>query len=138
MQYRRAKHKGGRYFFTVNLAERNRSLLIDHLNELRACMKKVQQKHPYFVEAIVILPDHLHAIWTLPIGDDDYATRWMFIKSNFSRVLPENERINSSRLNKRERGVYPKGTSGNGDIGSIGFVTIGDIQAFIDSYKRAF
>ncbi|XBS21236.1 hypothetical protein Q9L42_003690 [Methylomarinum sp. Ch1-1] len=40
-------------------------------------MKKVQQKHPYFVEAIVILPDHLHAIWTLPTGDDDYATRWI-------------------------------------------------------------
>ena len=73
MQYRRANHKGGCYFFTVNIAERNRSLLIDHVDNLRACMKKVQQEHPFFVDAIVILPDHLHAIWTLPLEDNDDA-----------------------------------------------------------------
>jgi len=54
MQYRRAKHKGGCYFFTVNIAERNRSLLIYHVDHLRACMKKVQQKYPFFIDAIVI------------------------------------------------------------------------------------
>ena len=108
MQYRRAKHKGGCYFFTVNLAERNRSLLTDHVDELRLCMKKTQQKHPYFVEAIVILPDHLHAVWTLPPEDNDYATRWMLIKSAFSRGLPKDERINTSRLKKRERGIWQR------------------------------
>jgi len=54
MQYRRAKHKGGCYFFTVNIAERNRSLLVDHL---RDCMKKVQQKPPFFIDTIVIWRD---------------------------------------------------------------------------------
>jgi len=57
MQYRRAKHKGGCYFFTVNIAERSRSLLIDYVDHLRACMKKVQQKHPFFIDAIVIWRD---------------------------------------------------------------------------------
>ena len=108
MQYRRAKHKGGCYFFTVNIAERNRSLLIDHVDHLRDCMKKVQQKHPFFIDAVVILPDHCHAIWTLPPEDNDYATRWMLIKSNFSRGLPKEERINASRLKKRERGIWQK------------------------------
>ena len=112
MQYRRAKHKGGCYFFTVNIAERNRSLLIDHVDNLPAGIKKVQQKHPFFINAIVILPDHLHTLWTLPLEDNDYATRWMLIKSNFSRELPKEQRINASRLKKRNA-VFGKGVIGS-------------------------
>ncbi|MDI1279649.1 hypothetical protein [Methylobacter sp.] len=58
MQYRRANHKGGCYFFTVNLAERKKTLLTDHIDCLREAMKHIQQKHPFVVEAVVILPDH--------------------------------------------------------------------------------
>ena len=71
-------------------------------------MKKVQQEHPFFVDAIVILPDHLHAIWSLS-KIMMMPTRWMLIKSNFSRESPKQERINTSRLKKRERGIWQRG-----------------------------
>jgi len=108
MQYRRLKHQGGCYFFTVNLADRQKTLLTDHIDILRSVMRKVRQTHPFHIDAIVILPDHLHAIWTLPSGDDNYAMRWMLIKSNFSRQLPKSEYINPSRLKKRERGIWQR------------------------------
>ena len=84
MQYRRARTAGGTFFFTVNLAERNKSLLIDHVDLLRQSVKHTQTNHPFIIDAMVILPEHLHAIWTLPIGDCDYSTRWRLIKSGFS------------------------------------------------------
>lgn len=71
-------------------------------------MKHIQQKHPFVVEAVVILPDHLHAVWTLPPEDNDFATRWMLIKAAFSRQLPKGERINSSRAKKGERGIWQR------------------------------
>ena len=60
------------------------------------------------IDAIVILPDHLHAIWTLPQGDSDFATRWRLIKSTFSRSLPAGERISESRAAKGERGIWQR------------------------------
>ena len=69
-------------FFTVNIAERNRSLLIDHVDNLPAGIKKVQQKHPFFVNAIVILPDHLHTLWILPLEDNDSARNIDYIHFN--------------------------------------------------------
>jgi putative transposase len=62
MRYRRADVTGGTYFFTINLAERNRTLLVDHVDVLRAVMQKVKAKHPFRIDAMVILPDHLHAV----------------------------------------------------------------------------
>ncbi|MDH5571151.1 MAG: transposase [Gammaproteobacteria bacterium] len=108
MRYRRTDIKGGTYFFTVNLAQRNKTLLVDNVNILRDVMNKVKQRHPFKVEAMVILPDHLHAIWTLPQTDKDYATRWGLIKSGFSRQLPKLERINKSRIDKGERGIWQR------------------------------
>jgi putative transposase len=50
---------------------------------------KSQNRHtPFYIDAFVVLPDHLHAIWTLPEGDADFATRWMLIKAGFSRRMP--------------------------------------------------
>jgi putative transposase len=60
------------------------------------------------MEAIVILPDHLHCIWTLSEGDDDFSTRWRQIKAAFSRQLPKTERHSQSRLNKGERGIWQR------------------------------
>jgi len=108
MQYRRADVKGGTYFFTVNLAERNKTLLVDHVDKLREAFKKVKTKHPFNIDAIVILPDHLHAIWTLPKNDLDFATRWGLIKANYSRCIAKNERINPSRQTKGERGIWQR------------------------------
>lgn len=60
------------------------------------------------IEAAVILPDHLHAIWTLPDGDRDFSTRWMLIKAGFSRQLESGERRSKSRFVKGERGIWQR------------------------------
>lgn len=108
MRYRRAKTPGGTYFFTVNLAERKRTLLVDHIDDLRAVVKKVQTAHPFHIDAMVVLPDHLHAMWTLPEGDADYPMRWSLIKAGFSRRIPNGERRNPSRMAKGERGIWQR------------------------------
>ena len=56
----------------------------------------------------MILPDHLHCIWTLPGGDDDFSTRWRQIKAAFSRQQPRTERRSKSRVNKSERGIWQR------------------------------
>jgi putative transposase len=73
--YRRNFVPGGSYFFTVNLAERRERLLTDHVDLLRSAFRYVRRRHPFTIEAIVVLPDHLHAVWTLPDGDADFAMR---------------------------------------------------------------
>ncbi len=108
MQYKRSDIKGGSYFFTVNLANRKSSLLTDHIKNLKKAINQVKQTHPFIIEAMVILPEHIHAIWTLPQDDNGYAKRWMLIKSNFSRSIPKNEHINKSRFRKRERGIWQR------------------------------
>jgi putative transposase len=74
--YRRNRVAGGCFFFTVNLAERRLRLLIEHLDILRTAFRYTRRRHPFNIDAIVILPDHLHAIWSLPDGDSDFALRW--------------------------------------------------------------
>jgi len=106
MQYRRARNAGGTFFFTVNLAERNKTLLIDHIDLLRQSVKLTKINHPFIIDAMVILPEHLHTIWTLPVNDADFSTRWRLIKSNFSRELPKTEQINAARKKKSERGIW--------------------------------
>jgi len=108
MQYQRADVTGGTYFFTVNLAERQLRLLVDHVEILRVAVRKVKQRHPFHIDAFVVLPDHLHAIWTLPEGDADFATRWMLIKAGFSRRIAKGERCNTSRVSKGERGIWQR------------------------------
>ena len=108
MQYRRAFVPGGTFFFTVNLLERRKTLLTDNIDLLKQSFQHVKQSHPFNIDAIVILPDHLHAIWTLPPGDADFAKRWMLIKTAFSRSLPKYEIINQSRKSKRERGIWQR------------------------------
>ncbi len=85
--YRRIKRPGGTFFFTVNLADRHSTLLVDRIGGLRAAYGVVGRQHPFRTEAIVVLPDHLHAIWTLPEGDSDFATRWKKIKAHFSKAV---------------------------------------------------
>ena len=108
MDYRRAYVNGGCYFFTVTLANRKSDLLTQHINFLRAAFKYVKQKHPFTINAMVVLPDHLHCILTLPRYDFDYAKRWALIKIYFSKQLPKTERINASRMRKRERGIWQR------------------------------
>jgi len=68
----------------------------------------VRRHHPFTTEAIVVLPDHLHALWTLPEGDADFAMRWRQIKPAFSRSLPTGELVSGSRGAKGERGIWQR------------------------------
>ena len=106
--YRRNFLAGGSYFFTVNLADSRLTLLNDHIDLLRAAFRQVRSRHPFTIEAAVILPDHLHAIWTLPEEDADFALRWRLIKSAFSHRLMRSERISTSRVSKGERGIWQR------------------------------
>ena len=106
--YRRLFIAGGTYFFTVNLLERKQRLLTDNIVELRSAIARTKRRHPFRVEALVILPDHLHAILTLPPGDSNFPTRWRLIKTRFARSLPKVERLSSVRAAKGERGIWQR------------------------------
>ena len=82
----------------MNLAERHGNhLLVDHIDRLRNAMGKVKAAHPFSIDAIVVLPDHMHCLWTLPEGDADYAARWGLIKAGFSRGIAQVDRRSASR-----------------------------------------
>ena len=87
VHYRRNRVPGGTYFFTVTLRNRGSTLLVDHAVGLRQVFARVARERPFRIDAIVVLPDHLHAIWTLPAGDDDYSGRWRAIKASFVRTV---------------------------------------------------
>jgi putative transposase len=86
MHYRRLMTPGATYFFTV-VTYRRRAFLCepDSVALLREAFATVKQRYPFRIEAMVLLPDHLHCLWTLPAGDSNYATRWMLIKAYFTR-----------------------------------------------------
>lgn len=108
-QYRRTVIAGGQYFFTVNCAERKENqLLTDNIDLLRTVFRQVKAERPFVIDAIVVLPKHLHCIWTLPTGDADYKTRWSLIKAGFSRAIPTQERRSASRIKRGERGIWQR------------------------------
>ncbi|MGQ0563685.1 MAG: REP-associated tyrosine transposase [Gemmobacter sp.] len=85
--YIRPKVKGASVFFTVALADRGSRLLVDEIGRLRESVAKVRAERPFVVNAWVVLPDHLHAVCTLPEGDADYSVRWSGIKAQFTMGL---------------------------------------------------
>ena len=87
VHYRRNRIAGGRYFFTVTLHDRHSRTLTDHIDLLRMAFRDTQHRRPFVINAIVILPEHLHTIWALPAGDADYSGRWRAIKGRFTRAL---------------------------------------------------
>jgi putative transposase len=87
VRYRRNFVPGGTYFFTVTLADRRSTVLIDHVSKLREAFRAARDERPFAIDAIVILPDHLHAVFTLPANDADFSGRWRRIKGHFSSAL---------------------------------------------------
>lgn len=107
--YRRNLVPGGTYFFTVNLLVRgDNDLLVRHVDLLREVVRDVREKRPFEILAWVVMPEHMHAIWTLPDGDVDYSGRWNAIKALFSRRLPRDESISLSRQSRGERGIWQR------------------------------
>jgi putative transposase len=88
VRYRRHFVPGGTYFFTLALADRRSSALVDHIATLRTAFRRARRERPFEIDAIVVLPDDLHAILTLPPNDADYPGRWRLIKTLYSnRVI---------------------------------------------------
>lgn len=106
--YRRQWHAGGTFFFTVAIADRSSSLLVDRIEDLKQSIRHVHNTKPFHIVAMVVLPEHLHTIWTLPENDADYATRWKMIKAKFSRGMPRDEPRSTSRVAKGERGIWQR------------------------------
>jgi len=109
MQYRRANISGASYFFTL-VTEGRRKLFIEDesIELLRESFRQVKQKRPFIVEAAVVLPDHLHCIWTLPDDDTDYSTRWRLIKTWFTKHCDEKYKLipNKARVNKNQQAIW--------------------------------
>jgi putative transposase len=85
VHYRRNRVSGGTFFFTVTLRNRRSSLLVGHIGLLREAFRIARHEQPFHIDAIVVLPDYLHAIWTLPPDDADFSGRWKRIKRSFTR-----------------------------------------------------
>ena len=106
--YRRNRVPGGTYFFTVNLLERRSRLLVEHVDVLRESVRQAKHRMPFHIDAWVVLPEHLHCIWTLPPGDDDYSGRWRAIKKSFSKSIPIDEYRSPVRIKRHERGIWQR------------------------------
>ncbi|MEY8838248.1 transposase [Cribrihabitans sp. XS_ASV171] len=84
--YRRPKVAAATVFFTVSLARRGSRLLVDEIALLREAVQVTRARRPFGIDAWVVLPDHMHAVWTLPAGDANFSDRWGAIKARFSRM----------------------------------------------------
>jgi putative transposase len=102
VRFRRNCVPGGTDFFTVTLRDRRSRALTDHSGLLREACRDVRKGHPFQILAIVVLPEHLHTVMTLPEGDADYAGRWKTIKGQFSQSLVKA----GVRLAQGKRGEY--------------------------------
>lgn len=87
-QYRRCYQPGGNYFFTL-VTHQRRPIFANpaKVEQLKAAINKVKKKYPFSLNAIVVLPDHLHCLWRLPENDKDFSTRWRLIKRYFSMEM---------------------------------------------------
>ncbi len=111
--YRRLYRPGGTYFFTLVTYDRIKILTSDLArNCLRSSIEECRRTRPFEVPGIVLLPDHLHFVWTLPDGDEDYSTRISFIKSHFTRQWRANGGFeparSTSRMRQEERSIWQR------------------------------
>jgi putative transposase len=107
-RYLRARIEGGTFFFTLTLADRSGDLLVRHVDRIRQAYKFVVGRYPFETVAICILPDHSHAVWSLPKGDRNFSLRWSLIKSKFSRELPAADMRSRSNIAKRDKGIWQR------------------------------
>jgi putative transposase len=107
VQYRRNRLAGGSYFFTVTLADRHASVLTERVDVLREVVRRVRTARPFEIVAMVVMPEHLHAIWSLPEGDVDYSGRWRAVKAGFTHALRQ-DGMNLARNEKGEYGLWQR------------------------------
>ncbi len=85
--YRRNRVPGGTFFFTANLLDGGSHLLVTQIDALRDAVRQVRAYPPFRMDAWVVLPDHMHCLWTLPEGDADFPSRWRAIKTAFCKIF---------------------------------------------------
>jgi putative transposase len=105
--YRRPRVPGATIFFTVALAERGSRLLVEEITRLRAAVAATRTERPFAIDAWVVLPDHMHCVWTLPSGDRDFSRRWGAIKARFSGSMRRAGFTPPPPVGVRSGGVYP-------------------------------
>ena len=110
--YHRPNVSGASVFFTVALAQRGARVLVNEVTQLRAAVRQTKAERPFHIDAWVVLPDHLHAVWTLPAGDADFSTRWGAIKARFTMSLRRAGFTPPPRLPTVTRGRYAGGNPG--------------------------
>ena len=109
MHYRRAIVPGGTFFFTLVTYRRRPILASDEaIGALRDAFRSVRHSRPFDIDAIVVMPDHLHCIWTLPPDDADFSTRWRLVKTRFTKHCPDTLRRipDAARQRKGEQAVW--------------------------------
>lgn len=105
--YLRPRRSGASVFLTITLADRRSQVLTERVEALRTAVRMTQAERPFQIDAWVVLPDHMHCVWTLPDGDDGYAAQVGLIKARFSRAVPMGHR-RASHVARRERGVWQR------------------------------
>lgn len=106
--YIRRRTRGATYFFTLRLAVRHNDLLVREIDHLRSAMRDTLERYPFHIDAITILPATIHTLWTLPEGDDNYATRIGMLKSRFSRAMPMPAHRTFAQIKRAEKGIWQR------------------------------
>ena len=123
-EYRRYKQSNGCYFFTVVTDKRNHILVSEDSRQyLRDAFQTIRKKYPFKIDGVVLLPNHIHTIWSLPEDDSNFSLRWNLIKNRFTKLYLNSRRVGSkhcdphrnatnslshSRIKKREQGIWQR------------------------------
>jgi putative transposase len=107
-EYRRNRVPGGTFFFTVNLLDRRSDLLVTQIDALRDAVRRVRARAPFQIDAWVVLPDHMHCLWTLPENDADFPGRWRAIKKGFPKAAGIGEPRSPAMIRRGERGIWQR------------------------------
>jgi putative transposase len=100
------RHK--HYFFPINLLNRHLDLLIRRINALREAVRRTRIERPFHIDAWLVLPEHIHCVITLPLGDDDFSNRIKAIKIRFVQAVKPDEWRLPVRVAKGERGIWQR------------------------------
>jgi putative transposase len=98
----------GAGFSPSNLLDRGSSALTNRIDALREATRWTLERYPFHIDAFVVLPEHMHTVWSLPEGDADFSTRWRMIKSRFARSIPKQEPRSRVREARGERGIWQR------------------------------
>ncbi len=104
----RFKSPGLTYFFTARAARKGGDLFVCNVDALRSAMRRTRDTHPFDIDEIVVLPDVIHTLWTLPEGDENFSLRWRMLKSLFSRSVDAPGLVGGYPLRPGEKGLWQR------------------------------